>query len=109
MLGEHEQDRSGQLPWDLAGVERDERRVGGNGGLAIEQVGVGALLDERRDPLRQRAQHGRDLFGAGLCLVLGAVAEFLTQQALAREESLARGAGVDGADSDLEQVALQRV
>ena len=109
VLGEHEQHRGGELARHLAGVEGDQRRVGGDGGLAVEQVGVGALVDERRDPLGERAQHRGDLLGAGLGLLLGAAAQLLAQQPLARHELLAGGAGVDGADGDLEQVALERV
>ena len=109
VLGEHEQHGGRELARDLAGVEGDERRVGGDGGLAVEQVGVGAVVDERRDPLGEGAQDGGDFLGAGGGLVLGAAAQLLAEQPLAGHELLAGGARVDGADRDLEQVALQRV
>ena len=45
----------------------------------------------------------------GLGLVLGAGCELVAQQRLPRLELFAGGAAVDGADRDLEQVALERV
>ena len=81
----------------------------GIGRFAIEQVGVGAVVDERGDSLGEGAQDRCDVLGAGVGLVLGASAQLVAQQSLARDEPLAGGAGVDGADRDLQQVALQRV
>ena len=92
VLGEHEQHGGGQLARDLAGVEGDQRRVGGDGGLAVEQVGVGAVVDERGDPLGEGAQDGGDLLGAGAGLVLGAAAQLLAEQPLARALSCSRAA-----------------
>ena len=69
VLGQHEQHRRRHLPGHLAGVEGHQRRVGGHGGGAVEQVGVGALAAEGGQPLGQRAQLGRHLGGAGLGLL----------------------------------------
>ena len=109
MLGEHEQHGGLQLARHLARVKRDQRRVVGDRGRAVEQVGVGAVVDERGDPLAQRAQHGGDLLGSGAASCVGAAAQFLAQQSLARRELLAGGARVDRADRDFEQVAFERV
>ena len=40
---------------------------------------------------------------------MGAAAQLLAQQPLARHEAVAGGARVDGADGDFEQVAFERV
>ena len=72
VLGEHEQHRRRDLSGHLAGVEGDQRRVGGHGRRAVEQVGVGALAAERREPLGQGAQLRRHLGRAGLGLWFGA-------------------------------------
>jgi hypothetical protein len=80
-----------------------------DGGGAVEQVGVGALAAERRQPLGQRAQLRRHVAGAGLVFMRGPSAQLLAQQRLARLDVFGGGAGVGGADGDLEQRPLERV
>ena len=71
--------------------KRDQRRVGGDGGLAVEQVGVGAVVDERRDPLGERAQRRTATSSAPACGLLRRRGGAAPRAAAARAGRSARG------------------
>ena len=110
VLGEHEQHRRRQLARDLARVEGDQRRVGGDGGVAVEQVGVGAVARRTTRAARRACAGPRRPPRRRPGLRRSARRRSSSQQQpLARDDPLAGGARVDGADRDLQQVALERV
>ena len=82
-----------------AGVEDDQRAVGRDGGGAVEQVGVAALLAPLREPRGEAAAQRGELVRALALVEVGHRQQLGAQHRLARRFVLERrGARVDGAD-----------